>query len=127
MSAVPAPGSAPGPRPVLTLLYAPADRSDRAAKALASDADVAVLDLEDAVAPAHKDAARESLVPLLGAIDPAVRRVQVRVNGRGTPWHDADVLAVAALPPTSVPGSRRSRTPTPCARSPRRCPAARCT
>lgn len=99
MSAVPAPGSAPGPRPVLTLLYAPADRPDRAAKALASDADVAVLDLEDAVAPAHKDAARESLVPLLGAIDPAVRRVQVRVNGRGTPWHDADVLAVAALPP----------------------------
>lgn len=45
-------------RPVLTLLYVPGDRPDRVGKALASDADVVIVDLEDAVAPAAKDAAR---------------------------------------------------------------------
>ncbi|WP_448072643.1 HpcH/HpaI aldolase/citrate lyase family protein [Georgenia yuyongxinii] len=82
--------------PVLTLLYVPADRPDRVAKALASDADVVIVDLEDAVAPAHKDLAREQVVRLLGQVD---RPVQVRVNHPATAWHGADVEAVSALPP----------------------------
>lgn len=84
----------PAPPP-LTLLYVPADRPDRVAKALAGDADVVLVDLEDAVAPSRKDSARAEATRLLSA---ATRPVQVRVNHPDTPWHDADVAAVAELP-----------------------------
>lgn len=83
--------------PALTLLYVPADRPDRVAKALASDADVVLVDLEDAVAPAQKNAARDNAMRLLAEV-PASRPVQVRINHADTPWHAADVAAVAALP-----------------------------
>lgn len=56
-------------------LFCPADRPDRYAKA-ADAADVVILDLEDAVSPAHKDSAREALVA--NPLDPA--RTVVRVN-----------------------------------------------
>lgn len=80
--------------PVLTLLYVPGDRPDRVAKALASAADVVVVDLEDAVAPAAKEAARATAVEALADRDD--RPVQVRVNAVGSPWFDADVAAIAA-------------------------------
>ncbi|WP_439379867.1 HpcH/HpaI aldolase/citrate lyase family protein [Amycolatopsis lexingtonensis] len=83
--------------PPLTLLYAPADRPDRVRKALESAADVVLVDLEDAVAPARKDEARENAVRLLASVS---RPVQVRVNHPSTPWHDADLAAVAGLPPS---------------------------
>jgi citrate lyase subunit beta / citryl-CoA lyase len=82
---------------VLTLLYAPADRVDRARKALATGADVVILDLEDAVAATAKDAARDA-VPTLVAAHPG-RAVQIRVNAGGTPWAAADLRMVAAPPP----------------------------
>jgi citrate lyase subunit beta/citryl-CoA lyase len=81
---------------VVTLLYAPGDRPELMAKALASDADVVLLDLEDAVAPAHKSGARRSVAQALAGVE---RPVQVRLNGRGTPWYDEDVALVASLPP----------------------------
>ncbi|GAB2471925.1 CoA ester lyase [Promicromonospora xylanilytica] len=80
----------------LTLLYVPADRPDRIAKALASAADVVLVDLEDAVAPSRKDEARGSASGLLAAA--SGRAVQVRINHPGTPWHADDVAMVAALP-----------------------------
>ncbi|WP_219417696.1 HpcH/HpaI aldolase/citrate lyase family protein [Pseudonocardia nigra] len=83
--------------PPLTLLYVPGDREDRVRKALASDADVVLLDLEDAVAPAHKRAARDTVVRVLG--ERPARPVQVRVNGLGTPWAAADLAAVGGLDP----------------------------
>ncbi|MGG5258271.1 HpcH/HpaI aldolase/citrate lyase family protein [Phycicoccus avicenniae] len=79
----------------LTWLYVPADRADRVEKALASAADVVVLDLEDAVAPAAKDAARATA---RAVASDAGRPLQVRVNGFGTPWHDDDLALVAGLP-----------------------------
>jgi citrate lyase subunit beta/citryl-CoA lyase len=82
-------------RPVLTLLYVPGDRPDRVQKALASEADVVIVDLEDAVAPAHKALARAEAARLLAGVD---RSVQVRVNHPSTPWRDDDVAALAALP-----------------------------
>ena len=163
-------------RPVVVLLYVPADRPDRIGKALTSGADGIIVDLEDAVAPSAKDAARGVLAtlpdlarsafpelvespfpePVEGAetnagdpfpgpvegseTDDEERRlrqaqptvaaeqagpfpelvegsetdagaggqalpataappiVQVRINAVGTPWHDADVEALAALP-----------------------------
>ncbi|GHE90452.1 CoA ester lyase [Amycolatopsis deserti] len=83
--------------PALTLLYVPADRPDRVAKALDSAADVVLVDLEDAVAPARKDEARAHAARLLSA--PLARRVQVRINHASTPWHAADLAALAGLPP----------------------------
>ncbi|RKT87291.1 citrate lyase subunit beta / citryl-CoA lyase [Saccharopolyspora antimicrobica] len=83
--------------PPLTLLYVPADRSDRVAKALASNADVVLVDLEDAVAPARKDEARANVLRML-ADAPTDRPVQVRINHPSTPWHDDDVAALADLP-----------------------------
>ncbi|GAB3577838.1 CoA ester lyase [Amycolatopsis endophytica] len=80
----------------LTLLYVPADRPDRVAKALRSTADVVLVDLEDAVAPARKAEARVNAVELLAA---AERRVQVRINHVSTPWHADDLAALAGLPP----------------------------
>ncbi|GAA3845051.1 MULTISPECIES: HpcH/HpaI aldolase/citrate lyase family protein [Amycolatopsis] len=82
--------------PALTLLYVPADRPDRVAKALDSAADVVLVDLEDAVAPARKDEARANAVRLLS--ESLARRVQVRINHASTPWHTADLAALAGLP-----------------------------
>lgn len=86
--------AAPEPPP-LTLLYVPADRPDRVVKALAGDADVVLVDLEDAVAPARKGRARADAVRLLVGAD---RPVQVRLNHPDTPWHPDDVAALTELP-----------------------------
>lgn len=69
-----------------SLLFVPATRPDRIVKALAAGADATIIDLEDAVAPADKDAARDSL--------PGVaHRTAVRINACGTPWFDGDLRA----------------------------------
>ncbi|GAA1977081.1 CoA ester lyase [Amycolatopsis minnesotensis] len=74
-----------------TFLFVPGHRPDRFAKAAASGADAVLLDLEDAVAPDRKEAARENVRTWLAEGNEAV----VRVNAVGTPWHDDDVAAVA--------------------------------
>jgi len=76
-------------------LFVPADRPERFAKALASGADAVIIDLEDAVAPAAKDAARAALVAWLAAA-PAPVGVVVRVNGADSSGFDADLAACAA-------------------------------
>ena len=72
-------------------LFVPADRSDRFAKAIASGADAVIVDLEDAVAPASKVAARDGLTGHLAA----QAGVVLRINGRDTPWFDDDARAAA--------------------------------
>ncbi|MCB7135638.1 HpcH/HpaI aldolase/citrate lyase family protein [Cellulosimicrobium marinum] len=82
-----------GPFPLgPALLFCPADRPDRYAKA-AERADAVILDLEDAVAPAAKDAARRAVVEASATLDPA--RTVVRVNAVGTAAHALDVAALA--------------------------------
>jgi len=70
-----------------TYLFVPGDRPDRFAKAAASGADVVIVDLEDAVAAADKDAARAHV----GAWLDAGGRAMVRINAPGTPWFGPDV------------------------------------
>jgi citrate lyase subunit beta/citryl-CoA lyase len=72
-----------------SLLFVPGTRSDRIGKALASGADVAIVDLEDAVAPEDKALARAALAD----VGP---RVAVRVNAADTPWFAADCAACRA-------------------------------
>jgi len=73
------------------LLFCPADRPDRCAKA-AERADAVIVDLEDAVADDAKHAARLALVA--STLDPA--RVIVRVNPASTAHFADDVAALAA-------------------------------
>jgi citrate lyase subunit beta/citryl-CoA lyase len=75
------------------LLFCPADRPERYRKA-AERSDTVILDLEDAVAPAAKAAAREALVAsaLGGELDPA--RTVVRLNAVGTPDFALDCDAI---------------------------------
>ena len=63
-------------------------------KAAASDADLVFLDLEDAVAPAQKDAAREQVVRALREVDWGKKLRGVRVNAADTRWAHADVIAL---------------------------------
>jgi citrate lyase subunit beta / citryl-CoA lyase len=72
-------------------LFVPADRPERVAKAMASGADAVIVDLEDAVAPDAKRAARDGLMAVLAASRPVV----LRVNGRDTPWFDDDARFAA--------------------------------
>src|SRR5690606_10057934 len=77
-----------------TWLFVPGDRPDRFGRAKASGAQVVIVDLEDAVAPASKHAAREAVhAELRGASD-----VVVRINAAGTPEHEADMLLLASVP-----------------------------
>jgi citrate lyase subunit beta/citryl-CoA lyase len=76
----------PGP----ALLFCPADRPDRYAKAAAA-ADMVILDLEDAVAPANRADARGQLIEQ--PLDPD--RTMVRINAVGTIDHIADLAALS--------------------------------
>ena len=81
-----------------TFLFVPADRPERHARALAAGTGGAIVDLEDAVAPERKASAREGLAASFAALPDADRqRLLVRINAGGTPWHDDDCKAVAAL------------------------------
>ena len=64
-----------------TYLFVPGNRSERFAKALASGADVVVLDLEDAVAPTAKNEARDAIAQWSRqAADADRERIVVRIN-----------------------------------------------
>ncbi|MCK8788037.1 CoA ester lyase [Roseomonas sp. NAR14] len=86
-------------------LFVPASRPELFAKACASAADAVSFDLEDAVAPGRKDAARAALADFLRHAPPGGTQggkvVVVRVNGLGTP-HFLPDLAAVALPGTHL-------------------------
>jgi citrate lyase subunit beta/citryl-CoA lyase len=75
-----------------SLLFVPADRPDRYAKALGSGADEVIVDLEDAVAAERKATARDSLRTWLAT---ATAPVLVRVNGVESEWFDEDLALCA--------------------------------
>ncbi|HQR54505.1 MAG TPA: CoA ester lyase [Burkholderiaceae bacterium] len=83
----------PYERVARSYLFVPGTRPERFAKAIASGAHAVIVDLEDAVAPADKERAREIVASALDAAHP----LYVRINGIGTPWFDAD-LALCAHP-----------------------------
>lgn len=79
------------------LLFCPADRPERYEKA-ADRADAVILDLEDAVAPDAKNAARTAL--RASSLDPA--RTIVRINALDSAHHAADMAALAESPYRTV-------------------------
>lgn len=76
-----------------SFLFVPGDRPERFDRALASGADVVVVDLEDAVPPGAKESALANATALLGRAPDAV----IRVNDPRTPRGAADVAALGGL------------------------------
>lgn len=72
-----------------TALFCPGDKPERLRKALAGDAEVAILDLEDAVDPSAKDVARSNIADLLAS--PEVTAM-VRINPPATREGEADLM-----------------------------------
>ena len=85
-----------------TYLFVPGNRADRFAKAFASSADAVVIDLEDAVAPDQKEAARAALAAWCGGTDRQEAELVVRINDDASPWFDADLALLRSLGPCSV-------------------------
>lgn len=82
-------------RPRRSCLYVPGDKARALEKASSLPVDVLILDLEDAVAPDAKTAAREAVREAVGARGYGAREVLVRANGLDTEW-GRDDLAMAA-------------------------------
>jgi citrate lyase subunit beta/citryl-CoA lyase len=77
-----------------SLLFAPGDSARKMEKALASEADGVIVDLEDSVAPGGKPGARDAMVGMLRESRRPGRLV--RVNPIGTEWYLADMVAAVA-------------------------------
>lgn len=67
-------------------LFVPGSRPDRFETALNGEADAVIVDLEDAVEAADKEAARMAVAQWISPSHP----VLVRINGRATPWFEQD-------------------------------------
>ncbi len=85
-----------GFRPLRAPLFVPATRAERFHKAATCGADAIIIDLEDAVPAAAKDKARDDLAEFDIANLPVP--VFLRINGRGTHWHELDLTIAATLP-----------------------------
>ena len=77
-------------------LFVPGNRAERMVRATELAADALSLDLEDAVPPAEKAAARKAVTEFLGSVRPK-QQIWVRVNGRDSGELVADMLSLAGL------------------------------
>lgn len=82
-------------RPRRSALYMPGSNARAIDKARSIGADAIIFDLEDAVAPEAKAAARQQVLNALAAGGYGHREVVVRVNGLDTPWGAQDIAAAA--------------------------------
>lgn len=82
-------------------LFAPGDSEKKLAKAIASEADIALLDLEDSVAPENKPSARGLVAEVLSASENNAR-LWVRINPLNLPDAIADLAAVMPSAPGGV-------------------------
>jgi citrate lyase subunit beta/citryl-CoA lyase len=78
---------------VRSLLFLPASRPRAIAKAREVSADLVILDLEDAVKPEDKAAARDAAVEAVAT--PWRVPIAIRINGAGSEWHSLDLDAAA--------------------------------
>ena len=84
-------------RPHRSALYMPGANSRALEKARGLDADGLIFDLEDAVAPDAKAAARAAVVAAVSMGGYGERELLVRVNALGTKWGEDDLAAVSRL------------------------------
>jgi len=85
----------PTVRPRRSVLYMPGANTRALEKARTLPADALIFDLEDAVAPDAKEAARTNVVLAAESKAYGKREIVIRCNGLGTPWGEADIVAIA--------------------------------
>ncbi len=89
-------------RPRRSVLYMPSSNARALEKAKTIPCDGLILDLEDAVAPDDKAAARDAACAAAASGEYGEREVTIRVNGADTEWHDDDLRAACAAGPAAI-------------------------
>src|SRR5262245_21606248 len=89
-------------RPRRSVLYMPGSNARAIEKARTLGVDGVILDLEDAVAPDAKEAARAQVADAVRAGGFGAREVFIRVNGLDTPWSSDDLTAAAHAAPDAI-------------------------
>jgi citrate lyase subunit beta / citryl-CoA lyase len=89
-------------RPRRSVLYLPASNPRALEKARTIPCDGLILDLEDAVAPEAKPAARDAACAAAADGGYGDREVAIRVNGANTEWHSRDLEAACEAGPDAV-------------------------
>lgn len=88
--------------PRRSALYMPGSNLRALEKARGLPADVVILDLEDAVAPDAKAAAREQVCAAVRQGGYGAREVVIRINTLDTPWGEDDLAAAAEVAPDAI-------------------------
>jgi citrate lyase subunit beta / citryl-CoA lyase len=89
-------------RPRRSVLYMPGSNARAIDKARTLPVDGVILDLEDAVAPDAKEAARAQVAEAVKQGGFGSREVFIRVNGIDTAWHADDIAAAAQAAPDAI-------------------------
>jgi citrate lyase subunit beta/citryl-CoA lyase len=89
-------------RPRRSVLYLPASNERALEKAKSIPCDALILDLEDAVAPDAKPAAREAACAAAESGEYGAREVTIRINGPDTAWHRDDLRAACEAGPDAI-------------------------
>jgi citrate lyase subunit beta/citryl-CoA lyase len=89
-------------RPRRSVLYMPSSNERALEKAKTIACDALIFDLEDAVAPDAKEAARANAVAAARSGEYGKREITIRCNGLDTPWGAADVAAAAVSTAAAV-------------------------
>ncbi|MPZ55633.1 MAG: CoA ester lyase [Rhizobiales bacterium] len=89
-------------RPRRSVLYMPGSNARAIEKSRTLPCDGVIIDLEDAVAPDAKEAARRQVVEAVKVGGFGHREVLIRINGVDSPWSADDLDAAAAAAPDAV-------------------------
>jgi citrate lyase subunit beta / citryl-CoA lyase len=89
-------------RPRRSVLYMPSSNARALEKAKTIPCDGLILDLEDAVAPDDKPAARDAACAAVRSGEYGNRELTIRVNGADTEWHQDDLAAACAAGPDAI-------------------------
>lgn len=89
-------------RAMRSMLYIPGNAPGMIQNAAVFGADLIMIDLEDAVALAEKDAARDIAAGFLRHYDFGDLPVVVRINGADTPFFEADLESIVPLQPFAI-------------------------
>lgn len=89
-------------RPRRSVLYMPGSNQRALEKARSIPADALILDLEDAVAPDAKVAARDMICKAVKLGGYGQREVIIRVNALETPWGAEDLMAACDAAPDAI-------------------------
>ena len=89
-------------RPRRSVLYMPSSNERALEKAKTIPCDGLILDLEDAVAPDAKPAARDAACAAVASGEYGKRELTIRVNAADTEWHADDMVAACQAGPDAI-------------------------